>query len=114
MKTKSKYSPFARYYTIRDPKNNFYWEKNIPYGFNFQNQAVFETRFVDNIQDATALQWEEALEVMDRFKEPHISGGRWKADTSNLLIERRPELISKEDEKLFPEFFKDKKDEQDS
>jgi hypothetical protein len=44
---------------------------------------------------------------MDRFKEPHISGGRWKADTSNLTIERRPELISKEDEKLFPETFKD-------
>lgn len=99
MKTKSKYSPFNRYYIIRD-KNNFYWEKNLPYGFNYQNQAVFDARFVDKIEDATALTFEEATEVMDRFKEPHISGGRWKADTDELVIERRPELISEEDMKL--------------
>lgn len=109
MKTKSKYSPFARYYVIQDMTNNFYWEKNIRYGYNYQNQSVFETRFVDDMREATALQWEEACEILDRFKEPHISGGRWKAETSNLSIVRRPEFISKEDEELF----KDKKNEQD-
>ncbi len=102
MKTKSKYSPFARYYYIKDV-NNFYWEKNISYGYNYQNQAVFETRFVDKLQDATALQWDEVCEVLDSFKKPHISGGRWKADTSNLVAERFPELISEED---YEKFFK--------
>lgn len=100
MKTKSKYSPFNRYYLIKDTTNNLYWEKNFHYGFNFQNQAVFETRFLETPQEAVALTWDEAQAVLEEFKLPHISGGRWKADTTNLVIERRPEFISEEDMKL--------------
>jgi len=99
MKTKSKYSPFNRYYFIRDTANNFYWQKNLPYGYNYQNQSVFDARFVESLSEATALTWEEACVIIDQFKEPHIAGGRWKADTSNLSIERFPELISEEDAK---------------
>jgi len=108
MKTKSKYSPFARYYCIRDIKNNFFWEKSMPYGYNYQNQAVFEARFVDKIQDATALTWNEACQEMAKLiTEPHIFGGRFKAEDGSLYIERFPELISEEDMK----FFRDKNDE---
>ena len=101
MKTKSKYSPFERYYFIHDTKNNLYWEKNIHYGFNFQNQEVFEARFVDKLEDAMGLTWEEAGEVMASFlTQDHIFGGRFKAEDGSLYIERFPELISEEDAKL--------------
>lgn len=102
MKTRSKYSPFERYYCIRDIKNNFFWEKNVHYGYNFQNRKVFEARFVDNIKDATALTWIEACQEMATLLvEPHIFGGRFKAEDGSLYIERFPELISEEDMKLF-------------
>ena len=101
MKTKSKYSPFERYYIIRDTKNNFYWEKNVVYGYNYQNQAVFEARFVDKIRDAAALTWNEACQEMAKLlTEPHIFGGRFKAEDGSLYVERFPELISEEDLEL--------------
>lgn len=110
MKTKSKYSPFKRYYYIKDTTNNFYWEKNLNYGYNYQNKAVFDARFVDKLEDATALTWDEAAEVFARFETDHICGGRFKADTSTLVVERFPELISEEDYKLLTK----NKDEQNS
>ncbi len=106
-----KYSPFKRYYIISDKVNKYYWVKSIPYGYNYQNQAVFEARFSDKFADTPALlEYDEALEVLERFKSPHIVGGRFKADTSALEIERRPEILTDEDMKLLGF----KTDEQDS
>lgn len=98
MKTKSKYSPFERYYFIHDIKNNLYWEKNLSYGYNFQNKPVFEARFVNKLEDATGLTWKEACEVIASFIiDDHIFGGLHKAEDGQLFIERFPQLISEED-----------------
>lgn len=98
---KKKYSPYARYYIVLDPKTNFYWVKNLSYGYNYQNQAVFEARFSDKLEDTPALlEYDEAQEVIERFKTPHIVGGACKADTTSLQISRRPILLTEEDMKL--------------
>lgn len=48
------WSPFNSY-VIWDSKNNFFWEKNLSYGYNYQNQDVFEARFVNDLKEATNL-----------------------------------------------------------
>jgi len=102
MTTKKKYSPFERYYCILDTNNNLYWVKNIRHGYNYQNESVFEARFSDKAADSPALlTLQEAEEVLERFKSPHIVGGYWKeADTSSLQIERRPEILTDKDLEL--------------
>ena len=92
-------------YIIWDRKNNLFWEKNLSYGYNYQNQAVFEARFSNDITEATMMSRPKAYEVLDRFKkEPHIVGGRYKeADTTDLVVADRCSFISKED---YEKFFK--------
>lgn len=100
MITKSKYSPFVRYYFIHDIKNNCFFSKSVHYGYNAQNEGVFEARFVRNLEDATGLTWLEACAEMAKLlTKPHVFGGQVKAEDGNLFIERFPELITEEDYK---------------
>jgi hypothetical protein len=93
-----KFGPFCSY-VIWDSKNNLFWEKNLSYGYNWQNQAVFEARFVSDLKEANFMPRPKAHEILDRFKnEPHIVGGRYKeADTTNLQVVDSCSFISKED-----------------
>jgi hypothetical protein len=76
-----------------------FWEKNIRYGYNYQNQSVFESRFVPDLQAATCLSKTKAYEILERFKnEPHIVGGRYKeADTANLQVVDSCSFVSEKD-----------------
>jgi len=95
---KNKYSPFKRYYIITDIKNNFYWVKNILYGYNYQNHAVFEARFSDKFIDTPeSLEYNKAQEVLEKFKSPHIVGGCYRADTTSLEIQNRPCIFTDKD-----------------
>ncbi len=77
-------------FVIWDHKNNLYWQKNIPYGYNYQNKAVFEARFTDNLEEATALPFEEISKVMSRFRdESFVMGGRFKAETNCLKVKHK-------------------------
>ncbi len=120
------WSPFKSY-VIWDSKNNLFWEKNLCYGYNYQNQAVFEARFVADLKQATYFHKPEAYKILERFKnEPHIVGGRYKeADTTNLQVVDSCCFISEEDLKYFrgepaplkitiPVIIEEDSDEQDS
>jgi len=74
-------------YTITDPKAHLYWERNFHYGYTTNNKAVFDTRFTDNLVEATLLSKKEAEDVLARFNEyDFVQTGRHKVDGKELVI----------------------------
>ncbi len=97
MKTLSKFSPFNRYYYISNQDENLFWEKNVVYGFDFENNPIVDMRFVSELKDAMALTWDEVLQFKAQLNKGAICGGKFKTDTSTLRAHRFPELITEED-----------------
>jgi len=76
---------FSWDYVLKDFKNNYYWVKNKPYGYNFQNQAVLQAVFTDDIREATQISWEEVRDLIQKFKDGTlVTGGRFKPDIDAL------------------------------
>src|SRR5215472_5843536 len=84
-------------YVLWDSKNNYYWQKNIHFGYNFQNKEVLEARFTDKIKEATLVDWDEIPEIIDgMLAGTIIMGGAFKADVESLQ-RLGVEFISDED-----------------
>lgn len=72
-------------YALFDFKNNYYWVKNRPYGYNWQNETVLMAEFTDKMEEATLMTWQEVRDMIAKFESGHIvMGGRFKADIKSL------------------------------
>lgn len=74
-------------YTISNPDTSLYWIRNFHYGYTTGNKAVFDTRFTDDLSEATLLSKKEAEKVLERFNEfEFVQTGLHKVDGQALLI----------------------------
>lgn len=79
-------------YIVIDPTSNVYWERNLHYGFTTGNQSVFDTRFTDDLAEATLMSKKEAEDVLARFSESEfVQTGYHKVD--GRALEVRPITI---------------------
>lgn len=78
---------FHNEHYIYDSINKLYWQKNIHYGFNFQNQSIFEARFTPNINEATPLSCQKAQDILYSFKnKEYVLGGIYKTKEIKLEL----------------------------
>lgn len=76
---------FGNDYVLKDFKNEYYWVKNIHYGYNWQNKAVLQAVFTDDVREAKLITWEEVRDLIQQFKDGTlVVGGRFKPDIDSL------------------------------
>lgn len=78
-------------YTIvdaSDPDAPHFWIENFHHGYTWGNKAVFNTRFTDELSEATLLNTrKEANEVLQRFSDyEFVQTGRVKVNGQALAI----------------------------
>lgn len=74
-------------YTVIDPNAKAFWIRNIHYGYTNNNKPVFDTRFTEDLSEATLMERYKAEQVLEAFSEQeYINGGQVKVDGQALVI----------------------------